>query len=409
MDGAIHSVTITGYNSDGEGVSRLEDGRVAFVRGAARGDVLEIVLVKDQQRVAWAEIVRVITPSPYRIEPDCSVYPECGGCDYRHVTYEEELDAKKQCVNDALQRIGGLSVLVDQVLHSGKINGYRNKAVLHSDGASLGFYRARSHDVIPVEHCLLLKDDLNCSLKDLIQTGATSDGVTLRSGRNGVGDRGTVLLSQNGEKSSKLVRRTVPLSPSTEELDGLIFKVEGFFQVNTDAALLLFQKAREYAALSKADTFVDLYCGVGALTLFVGRDAGYALGVEQNQGAVRIARENAERNGFSHIEFINADAAEWVADVVEPDCVIVDPPRKGLSQGAINKIFELSPKRLVYISCNPATLARDLKVLTGGGKSDAKPPEAQPPSLCFKVSDICAVDMFPRTANIECCCLLVKE
>jgi len=148
---------------------------------------------------------------------------------------------------------------------------------------------------------------------------------------------------------------------------------------------------------------VDLYCGVGVLTLFVGRDAGHALGVEYNPDAVKTARENAKRNEFSHIDFIHADAAEWVADVVEPDCIIVDPPRKGLSQGTIRKILELAPKRLVYISCNPATLARDLKLLTGGGKS-----EAQPLSPCFKVSNMCAVDMFPRTANIECCCLLVK-
>jgi len=361
-----HTVTVTGYNSDGEGVSRLEDGRVVFIRGAARGDVLEISIVWEHSKIARAKIVRAISSSPVRIEADCPVYPMCGGCDYRHITYEEELTAKLQCVNDALRRIGGLSVEVKEILHTEQINGYRNKAVLHSNGTSFGFYKAGSRDIVPIEHCLLLKDDLNNAIRELNPNAARLPGnLTLRSGRNGI---------------------CVPLE---EELDGLVFKVEGFFQVNKNAALLLFQKAREYAALTKDDTMLDLYCGVGALTLFVGRDAGYALGIEQNPDAVKTAQENAQRNSFSHIDFVNADAADWVSDITEPDCIIVDPPRKGLSQGAVRKILELSPKRLVYISCNPATLARDIKMLKG-----------------YTVSEICAVDMFPRTANIECCCLL---
>jgi len=391
-----HTVHVTGYNSDGEGVARFGDGRVVFIRGAARYDVLEVVLTQEFSKIARAEIVCIIKPSPYRIESDCVAYPECGGCDYRHITYEEELDAKLQCVNDALKRIGGLSVQVSQILHTGQINGYRNKAVLHCAGSQLGFYnkksvllrqvkpsgqrfnaakrraKAGSHDIVPIEHCLLLEDDLNVALKSLIKNGIdgieTDGDIPLRCGRNGTA------------------------MPLEEELDGLIFRLEGFFQINRNAALLLFQKAREYAALSKNEIFVDLYCGVGALTLFVGRDAGFALGVEQNLGAVKVAKENAERNNLSHIEFVNADAAKWESDTSKPDCIIVDPPRKGLSQGAVSKILELSPKRLVYISCNPATLARDLKMLNG-----------------YVAADICAVDMFPRTANIECCCLLVRE
>ena len=432
-----YTVTVTGYNSDGEGVARLDDGRVVFVRCAARDDVLEIRLIQELSKVARAEIVQIITASPHRIETDCAVFPTCGGCDYRHISYEEELYAKMQCVNDALSRIGGLKVSpggqggpqvqgsvcvqsgsqaqVREILRKGQINGYRNKAILHSDGTSFGFYQSRSHNIVPINNCLLLKDDLNAAIKDLslpakkstregfsVQTKKSTREVTLRSGRNGIN------------------------KPIEEEMDGLVFKIEGFFQVNSNAASLLFQKAREYAALSKSETLIDLYCGVGALTLFVGRDAGYALGVEQNADAVEVARENAKRNNFSHIEFLNADAAAFSADLAaelaagsgakeldakwsadsdakdfvakwrgglsEPDCIIVDPPRKGLSSGAINRILKLAPKRLVYISCNPATLARDIKALHG-----------------YSLRDICAVDMFPRTANIECCCLLEKQ
>jgi len=217
---------------------------------------------------------------------------------------------------------------------------------------------------------LLLKDDLNDAIKSLTPGGD----VTLRSGRNGSDP------------------------PLEEELDGLVFQISGFFQVNTGAALLLFRKAREYAALSKNEVLVDLYCGVGALTLFIGRDADRAFGVECDHAAVEAARENARRNDMPHIDFIEADAAKWYCapvygcNSVRPGCVIVDPPRKGLSPEAVRKILELSPKRIVYVSCDPATLARDLRALKG-----------------YAAKDICAVDMFPRTANVECCCLLEQN
>ena len=374
-----HTVTVTGYGAGGAGVARLGDGRVVFIRIAARGDVLEVGLVSEQARSARAEIVRVLAPSPHRIEPDCPFYPDCGGCDFRHISYEEELWAKLKRVNDAMSRIGGLSARASEVLRTGQVSGYRNKAVFHTDGHSIGFYRAQSHEVIPIDHCLLLKSDLNAALRSLAHGGeislrtakreraAQSGKITLRSGRNGLS------------------------MPIEEELGGLIFRVSGFFQVNTGAALLLYQKARELAGLSKNDTLVDLYCGVGTLTLFVGQDAGYALGVEQNSEAVEAAWENARRNGMPHVSFICADAAKWDAEIAKPDCIIVDPPRRGLSPGTIRKMLDLSPGRIVYLSCDPATLARDLKNLEG-----------------YTVTDICAVDMFPRTANVECCCLLLK-
>ena len=377
-----YTVTVTGYGSGGDGIARLDDGRVVFIRNAARGDILEVKLTKVQPRSAKAEIVRILSPSECRIEPDCPVFPECGGCDFRHITYEEELDAKLHRVNDAMARIGKLPVCVNEILRTGHIDGYRNKAVLHCDGNSLGFYRTQSHDIIPISHCKLLKDDINSAIKEyrVCREPAQGDEIILRSG--GEPTQGDEIILRSG--------RNGLLPPLEEELDGLVFGISGFFQVNTGAALLLYGKAREYAALSKNDTLVELYCGVGALTLFAGCDAGYALGVEIDPASTQEARENARRNRLSHIEFINADAAEWEAEI-SPDCLIVDPPRKGLSPKVIRKILGLSPGKIVYISCDPATLARDLRELSG-----------------YSVKDICAVDMFPRTANVECCCLLVK-
>ena len=360
-DETICNVEISGYASGGEGVARQDDGRVVFVSGAVRGDVVEIRITGEKPRIAHAEIVRVLTPSPNRTLPDCPFYPRCGGCDFRHITYEEELRAKLQRVNDALLRIGGSSVQTQEILSTGQVNGYRNKAVLHSDGDSRGFYARRSHDIVNIDHCLLLKEDINAALKELPVGGE----LTLRSGVNG--------LNQ----------------PLEERLDGLVFGIKGFFQVNTSAALLLFQKAREYAAMSKDETLVDLYCGVGTLTLFVGRDAKQAYGVEVEPETVETARENARRNELENVEFFTADAGKWEYGMGSPDCVIVDPPRNGLSWDTVRKILEFAPKRMVYISCEPATLARDIQRLEG-----------------YSVEKICAVDMFPRTANVECCCLL---
>ncbi|MCL2030453.1 MAG: class I SAM-dependent RNA methyltransferase [Oscillospiraceae bacterium] len=357
---STHIVTVTGYGSGGEGIARLEDGRVVFIRQAAREDVLEVRITREHARSARAEIVRVLSPSPYRTEQHCPVYPECGGCDFRHILYEEELRAKLRRVNDALRRIGGLSARAEEILSAGPTGGYRNKAVFHSDGTALGFYRAQSHDIVPVKHCQLCKPEINDALQRLQRSSPPAGETELRSSRE-------------------------------EELDGLVFQVSGFFQVNAGAARLLYQTARQYAALTRNDTLLDLYCGVGALTLFAGRDAGRALGVEIHPASVEAARENARRNRLPHIEFLCADAADRETALPAPDCVIADPPRRGLSPGAVRKILGLSPPKIVYLSCDPATLARDVRSLEGYG-----------------VKDIRAVDMFPRTANVECCCLLVR-
>ena len=366
------TVRITGYSSRGEGVGRTQDGRVAFVRGAARGDICEIEIIDERQRSCRARIVNIIEPSEYRIDPDCPAYPMCGGCDFRHISYEEELQAKLDRVNDALRRIGATDKKASQILSTGQTDGYRNKAVFHTEQREgkevIGFFRAGTHEVYPVEKCLLLKDEINAKLGKLhSDPGPKDKAITLRAGTDGH-------------------------TPVREELDGLVFQVSGaaFFQVNSDAALLLFRKARRYAALSKDSVLADLYCGVGPLTLFIGRDAGYAVGVENDPVAVEDARTNAKLNGLDHVDFVLADSGVWEAGrSFRPDCVTVDPPRKGLSTAAVDKILALSPARIIYISCDPATFARDIKRLKG-----------------YEVQKLCAVDMFPRTANVECCALL---
>jgi tRNA/tmRNA/rRNA uracil-C5-methylase (TrmA/RlmC/RlmD family) len=338
-----YTVKIHGYCAEGAGVARLDNGCVVFVEGAARDDVCVIVITKVLSRVCYAVIEKLIEASKHRIQADCPVFPECGGCDYRHISYEEELYAKRKRVNDALQRIGGVDIQAEDILTTGKINGYRNNIQLKSDGKKIGFYGKKSHDVIEISKCLLAGEDVN------------------------------VNSPQTRTKSETIGDLTFHISH------------ESFFQVNSEAALLLYSKAREYAALTPHEFLLDLYCGTGTITLFLGRDAKKALGVEANAFAVDNARKNAAINNIHNVEFLCEDVNGLDAKGLNPGCLVVNPPRKGLSDGALRVILKSAPSRIVYISCNPATLARDIRLLGG-----------------YRVSRVCAVDMFPRTRHVEC-------
>jgi len=319
---------------------------VVFVEGAVRGDICEIIIKKALKRICHAKIERIIKPSEHRIPVDCPVFERCGGCDFRHISYEEELYAKRKKVNNALQRIGGVNIEVEDILTTGKINAYRNNIQLKTDGKRIGFYSKSSHEIVGIESCLLVNDEMNKKIK-----------------------QGFTKIRTNSEKIGDL---TFSISP------------DSFFQVNTEAAFLLYEKAREYAALQPHEFLLDLYCGTGSITLFLGRDAGKALGVELNAEAIKDAKESADLNKISNAEFICADVSALDTSGFAPDCIVADPPRKGLAAEAIRKIEELAPPRIIYISCDPATLARDIKLLQN-----------------YKVTRACAVDMFPRTKHVE--------
>jgi 23S rRNA (uracil1939-C5)-methyltransferase len=340
------TVKIFDYSADGAGVARLDNGCVVFVDGAVRGDICEVIITKTLKRACHARIERITEPSEHRIPVDCPVFPQCGGCDFRHISYEEELYAKRKKVNNALKRISSINLEIEDILTTGKINGYRNNIQLKTDGNKIGFYGKSSHEIVEIDKCLLVSDSFN----EAIRRGETR------------------------------------IRTSSETIGGLTFRIspDSFFQINTEAALLLYEKAREYAALQPHEFLLDLYCGTGTITLFLGRDAGKALGVELSTDAFADAKENAALNDVSYVEFLCADVSELDIGEFAPDCIVVDPPRKGLTSEIIRKIGELNPPRIIYISCDPATLARDIKLLQN-----------------YKVTRACAVDMFPRTKHVE--------
>ena len=446
----VHRLDITGCTAEGQGIARL-DGLVVFVAGALAGETCEVRLLKVTKKAAWGKIERLLTPSPARIAPDCPHFGKCGGCQLRHMSYEEELRMKRARVDDALARIGGLALRTEEILGAEDTLRYRNKVQFpvapgKDGGADIGFFRARTHTVIPVEDCLL-QPEATAPLRralgewmanyhvpaydETAHTGLVRH-LYVRANRAGqllccVVVNGEMLphekeltdalraaaprlagivLNSNRKQTNVILgdryRTLWGADTLEEELCGLTFtlSVPSFFQVNRAQTERLYAKAVEFAGLTGSETVLDLYCGIGTISLtMASRGAGRVLGAEIVPQAITDAKENARRNGLSQrTEFFCADAGEAAAMLaargLRPDVISVDPPRKGLSPQVIDAIADMAPGRVVYVSCDPATLARDLALLVQKG---------------YDPQRAAAVDMFPRTAHVETVVLLSRN
>ena len=438
-----HTVTIEGYGEGGMGVARI-DGRVVFVHGALRGEKCRVLILKTLKSVAFAKVLEVIEPSSERITPDCPYFPRCGGCTYRHIRYEEELRLKKQRVQDNLSRIGGSDVTVEEILGAQDTLRYRNKAQypVSKDGA-VGFYRARTHEVIECEHCLLVKPEADAAaeaLREYMQSCRVA-GYDEKTGRglvrhlyirsNAAGES-LVCVLVNGDKLPKEDRLVTLLRDACPKCTGIVLgtntkkgnvilgdryrtlwgsdrledtlcgktfrlSVPSFYQVNRVQAERLYAKAIEFAGLTGQETVLDLYCGAGTITLALSDHAKKVLGAEIVPEAIDDARENAARNGVKNAEFFCGDASDVAKKLarenLRPDVITVDPPRKGLAADVVESIAEMQPQRVVYVSCDSATMARDVKRLA---------------DLGYTAQRACAVDMFPRADHVETVVLLSK-
>jgi len=438
----LHIVQIEGYTSEGEGVARIS-GQVVFVKSAIEGETCEIRVLRTTKNVAWAKIERILSPSPHRLDPACKTFGPCGGCDFLHMHYEEELRAKHKRVTDALARVGGLSILVAPIIGADQQTYYRNKAIFAvGDGSVTGFYRRRSHQIIPVTDCLIQAKSANraaLALREWMSAHnvpayneTTGKGLVrhlfVREAQNSGKSTVCIVASSaklpHQDKLIETIRRHCPETSGillcinrdpgnvvlegnfrtlwgedtlTDTLCGLEFRLSprSFFQINPPQAERLYQKAREYAGLTGQETLLDLYCGTGTITLIMAKHAKQAIGAEIVPPAIADAEENARINGIKNAEFLLGDAGEAAKQLeargIKPDVIIVDPPRKGLAPEVIEQIVKLAPKRVVYVSCDPATLARDLGRFAEAG---------------YQTKEVTPLDMFPRCAHVECVTLL---
>jgi 23S rRNA (uracil1939-C5)-methyltransferase len=452
--GSRFSLAIDGLASGGDGVGR-HGGIAVFVPQSAPGDRLEVEVTLAAARYARARIRRVLRPGPDRVAPPCPVVAECGGCAWQHLRYEAQLAWKRTLVVEALRRLGhvqGPEALVAPTLPAEVPWRYRHKmAVPFAPGAGpgapprAGFYAARSHEIVPFESCAIQHPSLDRALaaarRLVAQLGVPVYDERTRRGdlrhlvgrvsRSGGGLLlclvtarpappwaralaeglmaslpecvGVVLNVNRSPGSAILGPETRPLAGATrlvEELDGLRFLVSApsFFQVSPLQAAALYRTAVGQASPTRGETVFDLYAGVGTLSLYLGREAGAVEAVEEVPAAVADGRQNAGENGLGAAVRFHCGPAEEVvprllAAGARPGAVVLDPPRRGAAEAVLRAIAAAAPARVVYVSCNPATLARDVGLLQAAG---------------FRLAEVRPVDMFPQTPHVECSALLVR-
>lgn len=445
-----YQVEIIDNGIDGEGIAKIDDVTV-FIPGLIKGEKAKIKIVKVLSSYAYGIVLEIIEKSPKRIEVDCKTYKRCGGCNLRHIDYEETLAIKQEKVQNLVNKMLKNKIKVNKTIGMKEPFHYRNKAQypvgINKEGKpEIGVFANRTHEIIPMKKCLIQNESseeiANFVFKFWCDNNLSIYNENTRKGllrhiviKNGIKTNEImVVLVLNGEgfeKENELVKavtekyanvKTIVKNINTkntnvilgnrniniygsgiicDKLGEFIFKISplSFYQVNPIQAEILYNLGVKAAKLTKNDTVFDLYCGIGTISIFMAKYAKKVYGVEIVPEAIDMAKENATLNDVQNAEFIAGDVELVLDDLINnqkviPDVVMVDPPRKGLDTTSLNNILKISPDRLVYISCNPATLVRDLSVL------EEK----------YSISSIQPVDMFPWTSHVECVAVMqLKE
>lgn len=442
-------LTISGFTAEGNGVGKI-DGLAVFVPFTAIGDTVLTKIVKLKKNYAFGIIIEILTPSSNRIPHDCAVFTKCGGCLFRHITYNAELAIKENLVSDAFQRIGGFDIKFQPILGSDSTEYYRNKAqypVTMQDGKVVcGFYSRRSHRVIPYTACKLqpkiFENIVNFILEKLDEAGlpgyneGTGEGLVrhiyLRKGAFSQ-EIMVCLVVKNDSKKEVLLKISNQLVENFQQIETVVMNINpkntnvilgdkniiligkgvisdticgnkvslsphSFYQINTKSAELLYGIVKEYASLSGNESVMDLYCGVGTIGMSLANVCSKILGVEIISQAVENAIKNAGDNNLANMEFICGDAGEVSSKLRKeqrlPQVIIVDPPRKGCDEKTLEAMLQMAPEKIIMVSCDPSTAARDCRILCDNG---------------YYIQNARAVDMFPRTGHVECVCLLTRN
>lgn len=433
-------VEIADMNENGEGIGKIDDF-VVFVSGALSGERVLIKLIKIKKSFGYGKLLEVIKKSENRVEPDCNVFKRCGGCTLRHLSYPAQLELKTKIVKDAIERIGGFSDIevLDTIGMDNPYN-YRNKAQfpvgISKDGISFGFYAPRSHSIIDVSNCAIqnnVNEKIISIIKEfmikynirpydekshsgVIRHIVTRIGVFTKEIMVCVVIKGkklpnadylvkklcqlsnisTIVLNHNNEKTNVILGDKISILYGkgfiNDYIGELKFEISplSFFQINPIQTKILYQTALDFAELKGDETVIDAYCGIGTISLFIAEKVKTVIGVEVVSAAIDDAVRNAEINGISNVKFITGKAEEVIPDLyknegVFADVLFLDPPRKGCDARLIDMIREVLPPKIVYVSCNPSTLARDLRML----------------GECYEINKVQPVDMFCMTGHVE--------
>lgn len=442
-------IKIDSYGHEGEGVGKINNFTV-FVKGAIKGETVKIKLIKVNKTYGIAKLLEVIVPSQHRENPVCSIYKRCGGCNLQHISYPEQLNFKTQRVKDVMERVGKLeNTKIHNAIGMEIPYNYRNKVQLPVGAIDseivVGFYAPRSHDIINMEHCYIqskLGDKIIHILKEWMNEnkikhydekthGGIIRHIMLREGfrtkevmivivtngaklpnakslvqklRENILNLKSVIQNINEDKTNVILgQKSITLwgqDTISDYIGDFKFNISplSFFQVNPIQTEVLYNKAMEYADLKGDEIVFDAYCGTGTISLFLSQKAKMVFGVEIIPQAIENANENKKENNIDNVEFIVGKSEEEIPKLIKsgikPDVIVLDPPRKGCEESLLNAIVKAAPKKIVYVSCDPATLARDLRILE---------------DLSYRAVEIQPVDMFPQSAHIENVTLLTRK
>lgn len=446
--GAAYEVQIIGMTQDGCGIGFV-DGVKVFVRGAVLGEKVQVQITKICEEYAAARITSVVTACAQRVEPFCNHFGECGGCAFQNIAYRDQLKIKTEMVREALVRIAEVdNQKVENAIGMELPLRYRNKALYPvgetASTTAIGFYRTRSNQVVDIAECGV-QQEISNKVKNVVKNHIKSQGLSIYHKERGQGlvrhlvirtsrKTGEVMavLVINGDTlpaAEQFVAALVQAVPQvksiyininkdagnnvmgvenlliygqptiTDAIGRFLFEISplSFFQVNPIQTEVLYDKVVEYAGLTGHETVLDLYCGIGTISLYLAEKARRVIGVEAVEEAIEDAVRNAKRNGIENVEFVGGRVEQRMEQVLvqagKVDVVVIDPPRKGCKVSVLDAISRLKPDRIVYVSCNPTTLARDVKLLMEKG---------------FSLEAVQPIDMFPHTSHVECVVLMSR-
>ena len=439
-------VEIIDQGFEGEGIAKIE-GFTIFIEGAIKGEKCRILIVKVTSSHAFGKLVEILEKSKYRVEPDCATYKRCGGCNLRHIDYEETLNIKQNTVQNLVNKTLNNKIKVEMTVGMGNPYHYRNKAQYpvgfdKSGEPVMGVYAKRTHEIIPMRNCMI-QNPVSEKIANVVLGFFIKNNIPIYNEKNGEGLLRHIVIKvgiktheimcilvlnkKELKKEKELIKVLIREFPEIktivknynmkntnvilgneneviygdgyiyDELGDYTFKISplSFYQINPIQTEALYNIAIEMADLKKTDTLFDLYCGIGTIGIFASPYVNRVYGIEIVKQAIEDAKENANINNIRNIEFFAGDVEKVFENVlkehnVKPDVIFVDPPRKGLDKHTIENILNIKPEKIVYISCNPASLVRDLKLLEES----------------YEIKKIQPVDMFPFTSNVECCAVM---
>lgn len=439
-------VEIIDQGFEGEGIAKIE-GFTIFIEGTIKGEKCRILIVKVTSSHAFGKLVEILEKSKYRVEPDCATYKRCGGCNLRHIDYEETLNIKQNTVQNLVNKTLNNKIKVEMTVGMGNPYNYRNKAQYpvgfdKSGEPVMGVYAKRTHEIIPMRNCMI-QNPVSEKIANVVLGFFIKNNIPIYNEKNGEGLLRHIVIKvgiktheimcilvlnkKELKKEKELIKVLIREFPEIktivknynmkntnvilgneneviygdgyiyDELGDYTFKISplSFYQINPIQTEALYNIAIEMADLKKTDTLFDLYCGIGTIGIFASPYVNRVYGIEIVKQAIEDAKENANINNIRNIEFFAGDVEKVFENVlkehnVKPDVIFVDPPRKGLDKHTIENILNIKPEKIVYISCNPASLVRDLKLLEES----------------YEIKKIQPVDMFPFTSNVECCAVM---